>query len=130
MQVKSIAKCSKGSILQYFQPSFDCQYLLVPIWIKNHLTYTLIVFLQEFSGKVNFENKVNRRQQKHDKLPSMQKVDTLIDLNYIYGSGWVGKGSDAPNSQAKIKAWLLLNVLIQKNNDSFQFTQRKVHLSI
>ena len=33
----------------------------------------LIVFLKEFFEKVNFE-KVSRQQQKHEKLPSMQKV--------------------------------------------------------
>ena len=35
---------------------------------------TLIVFLKEFFEKVNFE-KVSRRQQKPEKLPSMQRVN-------------------------------------------------------
>ena len=34
---------------------------------------TLIVFLKEFFEKVNFK-KISRRHQKHEKLPSMQRV--------------------------------------------------------
>ena len=32
MQVKSIAECSKGSILQYFQPSLSYNFSLIPLF--------------------------------------------------------------------------------------------------
>ena len=42
---------------------------------------TLIVFLKEFFEKVNFE-KSQQRQQKHEKLPSMQEVDLLAKYRF------------------------------------------------
>ena len=40
MQVKSIAECSKGSILQYFQPSWS-YYLLIKIFVLSILSSCL-----------------------------------------------------------------------------------------
>ena len=31
MQVKSIAECSKGNILQYFRPSLKLQYVIIDL---------------------------------------------------------------------------------------------------
>ena len=41
------------------------------------------MFLKEFFEKVIFEKKVNSRQQKHEKLPTMQRINMLI---YIGGT--------------------------------------------
>ena len=38
------------------------------------------LFLKEYFEKVNFEKIVNRRQQKHEKLPSMQRAYNLPHL--------------------------------------------------
>ena len=50
---------------------------------------TLIVFVQEFCEKVNFE-KVSRRQLKHEKLPSMHRANRqqviLMSNSYLFVS--------------------------------------------
>ena len=51
MQVKSIAECSKGSILQYFQPSLSCTYPLRPffyILLSGSLRQVLLYMQQGY----------------------------------------------------------------------------------
>ena len=45
----------------------------VLIWIQT--VDTLLMFMKEVLEEVNFEKKISRRQQKHEKLPSMQRVN-------------------------------------------------------
>ena len=48
MQVKSIAECSKGSILQYFQPSLSYHLSLRPLlclFMSGHLRQVLLYCL-------------------------------------------------------------------------------------
>ena len=46
---------------------------------------TLIVFLKEFFEKVNFENgQQTSREEKHGKLPSMQRVKCNFYANSLY----------------------------------------------
>ena len=51
-------------------------------WSGSKLFDHLIVFLKEFFEKVNFE-KSQQRQQKHEKLPSIQRV-TFLFSNFLY----------------------------------------------
>ena len=45
---------------------------------------TLIVFLKDFFEKVNFWKKVSIRQQKHEKLPSLQRVKSFDFSFFIF----------------------------------------------
>ena len=48
MQVKNIAECSKGSILQYFQPSFVTKIFVLSIFEWLHYTgYTIFKYMQQ-----------------------------------------------------------------------------------
>ena len=60
MQVKSIAECSKGSILQYFRPSLSYQLLslkpLFCLFLSGCLTQVFTVFFDwlEMQNKHNY----------------------------------------------------------------------------
>ena len=61
MQVKSIAECSKGSILQYFRPSLGCRFPLRPLFclflsgrLRQVLLYTS--FLQTFFEETSMDS--------------------------------------------------------------------------
>ena len=62
MQVKGIAECSKGSILQYYQPSLSYQLLLRSLFclylscrFTQVLQYSYIKTLQVASLESNFQ---------------------------------------------------------------------------
>ena len=53
MQVKSIAECSKGSILQYFRPSSSYHFSLRSLFclfLSGHFTQVLLYILSLFTG--------------------------------------------------------------------------------
>ena len=56
IQVKSIAECSKGSILQYFRPSLSYQLSLRPLFclfLSGRFTQVLLYLLNQY--KVSME---------------------------------------------------------------------------
>ena len=57
MQDKSIAECSKGSILQYFRPSFSYHVLLISLFclfLRGHFTQVLLYACLPYSTEVAF----------------------------------------------------------------------------
>ena len=55
MQVKSIAECSKGSILQYFRPSLNYQLSLKSLFclfLSGRFTQLGLLYLTEYSYRV------------------------------------------------------------------------------
>ena len=46
----------------------------------------LIVFLEEFIEKVNLKKKNSRQQQKHENLPSMQRVNQVMSSSLFHFS--------------------------------------------
>ena len=61
MQVKSIAECSKGSILQYFRPSLSYQLSFRPLFclfLSGRFTQVLLYFLGGFYRPVTYSPRV------------------------------------------------------------------------
>ena len=65
MQVKSIAECSKGSILQYIRPSFSYQLSLgrkmFCLFLSSCFTQVLLYLIQPKLMKKNFSEKLNSK---------------------------------------------------------------------
>ena len=90
MQVKSIAECSKGSILQYFPPSFSSFKLMGPVpqfWIDVSQNFMQPIPTEKCYKDwqiILFERSVNgRRQWATDNGPSLYFKLTLSAI----GSG-------------------------------------------
>ena len=62
MPVKSIAECSKGSILQYFRPSLSCQLSLRPLCLFLSDRFTQVL-LYTYSFQVYYDMfEIEKRQ--------------------------------------------------------------------
>ena len=69
MQIKSIAECSKGSILQYIQPS-----------LRYHKIFVLSIFAWQFNTGFNVYFKVSSHSLKIQRIEPL----TLRLLDVVY----------------------------------------------
>ena len=93
MQVKSIAECSKGSILQYFRPSLSYHILFNPFDLsvfKGPLKtgFTVVIKIIQDHPLSSDESK---RQRRHHLVRAYENIDTktIDELKKIYEQDFI-----------------------------------------